>query len=443
MSVPSEPFMGGKRHQAKDILDRAPIKTGRKFVDLCAGRGALTIRAWDMGLKFSQWIINDPNTVPDWWIPLSKIGKKIKVPPRSRAEFEKQRSLATQGDRSRYEVLRALVLAPWLCYAGGFYSKGGSYSALGGGRRTPEAEEKNLRRFYQLIKERKPTFSALDWLDCLRAEEVDSRDLVVIDYPYIDCETYVYNADDVLPIEVIDYLLHHPELNWLLCEQPQPLYLEALGPPVWQKTVQMRVNVGQMGRRETREECVWTSESVKAYLAKTGRSVGYNTSASIAFNPPKVDFNNLNQVVAALKACVPRIENHRLYIQKELREQLLPLILALGKLTKRKKPGFHKTLKSIGLNASTVRGWFYASETGKTVIDLLEDEPKKIPKPRKHGKPAKPAKREEIQTPEEIMLADAYRMATAVMENRISDAKKIAREFLEAWHQDHDLAQAA
>src|ERR1017187_137536 len=65
------------------------------------------------------------------------------------------------------------------------------------------------------------------------------------------------------------------------------------------------------------------------------------------------------EILKELRAVADRIEGHRLSVTAEERERLLPLLIILRKLTKRKKPGFHESLASIGLNASTVRSWFY------------------------------------------------------------------------------------
>jgi DNA (cytosine-5)-methyltransferase 1 len=54
---------GGKAGLAPLIISHAP-RSGRKFIDLFAGRGNVTFRAWFENLQFEQWILNDPLTTP-------------------------------------------------------------------------------------------------------------------------------------------------------------------------------------------------------------------------------------------------------------------------------------------------------------------------------------------------------------------------------------------
>ncbi len=81
------------------------------------------------------------------------------------------------------------------------------------------------------------------------------------------------------------------------------------------------------------------------------------------------------KVLKALRAVCDRIEGHRLHVSKEERQYLLPLLIILKRLTKRKKPGYHALLKSIGLTASTVRSWFHRGLHTDKIIALLEPEP--------------------------------------------------------------------
>jgi site-specific DNA-adenine methylase len=278
--VPSEPFFGGKARLGPHILPYSPLRRGRKCIDVCAGRGNLTWQAIRLGFEFQERILNDPAQLP-FFEAVRAIGHKIKVPPRSREEFERQRELAATGDQ------RAIALAPWLSYNGGGYGYGGSaysgrsncsgsgYSVAGnghrsaGGRRTPESEERNLRLMHQFLNEKTIRLSGLDWRDCLEQEKPGSTDLILIDGPYADCKTGAYEPDSFIPLEVIDYLKTHPELNWFLCEYDQPMYRYAFGPPVFTKEVQLRTINFAKAKQEKRIECVWTSASYKAYLAKT------------------------------------------------------------------------------------------------------------------------------------------------------------------------------
>src|SRR5579863_706888 len=81
------------------------------------------------------------------------------------------------------------------------------------------------------------------------------------------------------------------------------------------------------------------------------------------------------KVLKELRDAADRIEDHRLRVSAEERQRLLPLLIILKKLTKRRKPGYHEALASIGLNASTVRSWFYRGFHTDQIIAMLEPEP--------------------------------------------------------------------
>ena len=292
IAVPSEPFYGGKTRLGPYILPYAPIHQGRELIDVCGGLVNLTWQALRFGFQFEQWVVNDPIQLP-FYEAVRAIGHKIKVPPRSREEFERQRDLAAAGDQ------RAIALAPWISFNGGGYGYGGSaYTGRGsgysnslgnghrsaGGRRTTESEERNLRLMHKLFNDKRMRLSGLDWLDCLEAEQPTKDDLILIDGPYVDCKTGAYEPDTFIPIEVIHYLKSHPDLNWLYCEYFQPMYQYAFGPPIFQKETQLRTTNFRKTGQEKRIECVWTSASYKVHLAQTRAkdlsSVACNTSGS-------------------------------------------------------------------------------------------------------------------------------------------------------------------
>jgi hypothetical protein len=274
--VPSEPFYGGKTRLGRLILPHAPIREGGKLIDVCGGLGNLLWQALGLGFKFREWVLNDPIQLP-FFEAVRDIGHRIKVPLRSREEFERQWELAAQGDQ------RAIALAPWLTYNGGGYPCGGGACAQknghrsAGGRRTPESEERNLRLMHKFLNDPKMRLSGLDWLDCLAKEKPGEDDLILIDWPYADCKTGAYQPENVLPIEGIHYLKSHPILNWLFCEYRQAMYEYAFGPPIFCKKTQLRTTNFRKTGQEWRVECVWTSESCKAYLKTNGPQVLHAT----------------------------------------------------------------------------------------------------------------------------------------------------------------------
>jgi hypothetical protein len=167
---------GAKNDLGKEILSHSPIRSGGKFIDVCGGRGALTFWAWELGFDFQEWIINDLNTAK-FFEALRNVGDKVRVPSRSRQEFERQSRLAQEGDQ------RALLLEAWLAHNGATYASGGSSSS--GGHRSPESYGRSLRAAHKAIVDKNPHISADDWLVCIERGKPGSKDLVVFDGPYI------------------------------------------------------------------------------------------------------------------------------------------------------------------------------------------------------------------------------------------------------------------
>jgi hypothetical protein len=426
------PHPAGKGTFAPAICSKFPIRQGRKFIDLFAARANITFRAWHEGFEFSEWVLNDIDT--SFLLALRDVGDRITVPPRSREEFERQRELAKKEDQ------RAILLAPWLCFNGGDYSSGGSQlSSPNGGRRTPESYEKNLRAGHKLIKQKAARITPRDWLVCLEEEAPDSRDLVVVDGPYMERNVGIIEPDSILPIELIEKL-KSATFNWVLCEYRQPLYLMAFGEPVLQKDVQLRsVNFRQTGGQERRVECVWTSASYRAHLVKNGANRDMSRLAKpVPADRPDTYYAELplEKLLAEIKDGMGVITGSRLQMNAEMRKRLLPALLVLRKRTYRKHPGFYESLRRIGLNADTVRQWFYRSYTADEVIDLVEDE---------H---LKPKGRDTCETNEDdsggenanedaadltnrsLLMAD--KLADAVLRDKITLAKRLAREYAKA-----------
>jgi len=84
------------------------------------------------------------------------------------------------------------------------------------------------------------------------------------------------------------------------------------------------------------------------------------------------------EVLREIRAVTAKIEGYRLRVTAEERQRLLPLLILLKKLTKRQKPGYHESLDSIGLNASTVRSWFHRGLHTDEIIEMLEPEAEEV-----------------------------------------------------------------
>lgn len=265
---------------------------------------------------------------------------------------------------------------------------------------------------------------------CLEREKPDSRDLVVVDGPYMGCNVGIIESDSILPIELIEEL-KVATYKWILCEYRQPLYLMAFGEPVLQKEVQLRsVNFKQMGGQKRRVECIWTSESYKAYLAKSGTNRDTSRLARpVPADRPDTYYADLSleELRREIKEGMTVISGSRLQMNAEMRNRLLPALLALRKLTYRKRPGYYEMLRSIGLNGDTVRQWFYRSSPADEVIDLAEE---KRPEPVRHRGRPEPKPETEPQDIRDIYIQHLDKIVDALQRDKIALAKRLATEYL-------------
>jgi hypothetical protein len=422
---------GAKNELGRTILSYAPINAGGKYIDVFAGRGALTFWAMELGFDFKEWIINDVNTVK-FFEALRDVGDKVRMPPRrSREEFDRQALLAKQEDQN------ALLLEGWLCHNGATYDSGGFSSA--GGRRSPESYKRNLRAGCLTLRKMKARISGDDWLTCIQRQKPGPNDLVIIDGPYMGCNVAPYKPDNILPIELIGELQSAP-YPWVLCEYHQPMLVAAFGEPVFTKEVQLRAtNFKQTGGQDRRVECVWTSDSYRAHLAKHGA----NRDMSRLAKPVPADRLDtyyadlpLEKLLAEIKDGMGVITGSRLQMNAEMRKRLLPALLVLRNRTYRKHPGFYERLRSIGLNGDTVRQWFYRSYTADEVIDLVEE---KHPESKGGDRDQEndEESRGETETKEtddftRRCLLQADKVVAALLRDKITLAKRLGREYAES-----------
>jgi hypothetical protein len=142
----------------------------------------------------------------------------------------------------------------------------------------------------------------------------------------------------------------------------------------------------------------------------------------------------IKKVLDGISKLLPVIDNHRIYVCEALRTQLLPLILQLRKVTKRKS-GYYAALESIHLNAATVRGWFFQGLHGNELIGLLEtDEEKQVNAAREQQREERRTERmEEVSEEDFLQLAD--RMARAILKHTCQvhqAARNLAKDYAEA-----------
>ncbi len=351
--APTFRYPGGKGSRSPKIIQYIP-KRGRKFFDVFAGRLNVTFRALADGMVFDEWIINDINRAP-FFRALRDHGDGFKASPKTQEEFHRLSALAKQGDP------HALLMEPYLCFNGSTFDRCGL--STGGGRRSPESYERNVRLACNLLRNNNVRITQLDWLDCLEAEQPGQDDFVMVDGPYIDCEVGAYESESICPTELIDYL-QRAKFTWVFTEHKQPMYLQAFGEPVYQQKAQRSSQ--HSIQSEDQFECIWTSEGAKG--AKRD---------SVTVSPLPVPDDRKDTFYVSLddeallreiRECAEMITESRNQMNKEMRKRLLPALIELKKRTYRKVPGYYETLAAMGLNPATVRQWFYRSYTADEVI---------------------------------------------------------------------------
>lgn len=257
--MPRIPYPGGKARLAKQIISFLP-REGRTYIEPFAGRGNLFWAAVEQGLKYERWWLNDIATAP-FFDAIRTHGHTIKVPPRSRQEFEKQRDAFKRGDPT------AILLAPHLAYSGGLYEsgvKGGSGCGDDDGGVTSTGFEKTLRECHRILHRTKAKITGLDWTR-LPLNTLSEDDVALIDAPYPGAQVKSYSDATVDYERLVDVLLK-AKFRWVLCGYPHSL-LHRLGTPIWARDMQLlcvRIKAGQ----EDRSECIWANfspEIGKAY----------------------------------------------------------------------------------------------------------------------------------------------------------------------------------
>src|SRR4051812_48159188 len=114
--MPKISFPGGKARMSREIVSLLP-RDGRIYLEPFAGRANIFWEAAEQGLKFKKWWLNDRATA-SFLRAITTHGNTIEIPPRSRAEFERQRDAYKTGDPT------ATLLAPHLSFSGGLYEAG-------------------------------------------------------------------------------------------------------------------------------------------------------------------------------------------------------------------------------------------------------------------------------------------------------------------------------
>src|SRR5438445_384915 len=248
--MPAIPYPGGKARLAKQIVSFLPPE-GRIYLEPFCGRANLFWEAAEQGLKFRKWWLNDLATAP-FLEAIRAHGHTIEVPPRSRAEFERQREAYKNGDPI------AALLAPHLSFSGGLYEsgcKGGSGLGDDGGGVSSTGYQRTLRECYKILSRIHPKITALDWRK-LGLEKLTEEDVVVVDAPYPNARVKAYSDATVNYEKLVDVLLR-AKFKWLFCGYPHPV-LHRLGSPIWAKDMGL-LCVRMKAGPEDRTECLWAN----------------------------------------------------------------------------------------------------------------------------------------------------------------------------------------
>ncbi len=409
-------YLGGKQKLAPIIIQQLP-QSGRKFIDLFAGRANIALCGMQQGLKFDEWVLNDIRQYK-FLTALRDFGDRIKVPRKCDVDFAALAQCAKAGDPE------ALLLEPFLTWNGAGFEAARASVNKNGGSQSPENYERRLRDAHTLLNSHNVRITNVDWWDCLRQEGAGVGDVVAIDPPYINANLSAgYTPEDICPTELIEEL-KAAKFTWALCEYEQPLYAQAFGEPAHKKDVQLRatdftVTDGQ----DRRVECIWLSEKVTPTVTEAVQPVPEDRTDVYYQTLP------MEALLEEIKKGLATVTFHRVQMQKELRMRLLPALLELRERTYRKKPGFYETLKKMGLNGDLVRQWFYRSRTADEIIDLVEEQKPEPKLGREQG----------VLDEEAVLLEQADRMAQAVLDGKITYAKRLATEYVRVRNEDRVL----
>lgn len=243
-TIPGFAYPGGKKRIRNSIVSFMPTN-GRTYAEPFAGRGNVFWLAATK-LQFSNWWLNDIRT-SEFFDALLSHGNTIEVPEHRREEFERYNALYKLGDPE------SILLAPYLTYNGAGYKA--SYRSAKGSP-TRAGYERTLRSAHEILIQTQPTITAHDWKKVHSV--LGERDFAFYDAPYIGARVHGYDpAADIDHSEFI-HELKGARYPWMLCEYLHESYVDAFGPPFWQKEVQLcSTNFRNDGGKQRRIECLW------------------------------------------------------------------------------------------------------------------------------------------------------------------------------------------
>ena len=302
------PYPGGKGRLARTLVSFLPVR-GRTYVEPFAGKGNIFWTAASQGLKYREWWVNDIATFR-FFHAIRHAGHKLRVPTRSRTEYERQREASRSGD------LTAILLEPYLSFSGGGYFAAGCKGGDGRSRKyggvSAAGYESAIHQCYTIMHKTQPRVTSLDWRK-MGLESLTEEDVVFLDPPYPNSNVRSYTDDSVNYDELVETLLT-ARFRWMMCGYLHPL-LCRLGEPFWAKDVKL---LCVRGEEEGRTECLWSNFKTRTkshVLPPTFRNKLRNVAdaASLSFGDldAKVD-ERLQTVVNDLNGLLPYfLEMHR------------------------------------------------------------------------------------------------------------------------------------
>jgi site-specific DNA-adenine methylase len=245
ITYPAIPYPGGKGRMAPTLVSLMP-QSGRRYVEPFAGRGNVFWAAASVRLGFERWVLNDLHTGA-FFEAIRTLGNTVEVPEKTQDEYRRQRKAFSSGD------LIAILLEPYLTFAGGGYSLGGW-----GGRKSATAEHytRTLRNCHRLMASTDVRVTSSDWKK-LAWDELGPDDFVYLDPPYLASDVRPYGSANVIHEELVCFL-KRAKFKWMLSEYPKDLYLREFGEPFFTENVQLKTaNYHKNGGKERRLECLW------------------------------------------------------------------------------------------------------------------------------------------------------------------------------------------
>jgi site-specific DNA-adenine methylase len=168
-------------------------------------------------------------------------GATVEVVERTRDNFDRLSAAP--------ETVEAILNEPRMTYSGGGWAAGfGSDKHIV----SRDTYRDRLIEGQRLLVQRDARITDWDYKHVL--QELGPDDFAFLDPPYRNAFVHPYRASDVDHEEMVQILMS-AKFRWALSEYPDPLYMEAFGPPVWRQERSCAMSINRTTER--RVECLW------------------------------------------------------------------------------------------------------------------------------------------------------------------------------------------